>query len=1156
MGKLTYFIHSIALLLCLAIQIDATNFGIFYNTSGIFNDIVEFTCFFEGPEKVSLEWRWDADYAGISLYSVQPQIQENGIVKRVIRLKSDSAKAGPYRCTASTNATTSYANAIYNKDRDIQPVRPYVARAVQERTTLKIVTALSGSFKWFRRGKEVQTSSSINIQNNGKDIVFSSADAFNSGMYKCESSNAERNAWVNLVIQPCSAGTYSTSRGRCNGTCTCFNGGICDAANGKCICSPGFAGDNCEITCSAGYFGHNCDQRCPKGSCTSQVVCTRSPGGCTCVTGWKGNDCTDPCTAGTYGDHCKLTCDCPNGATCDIVNGACPKVPPKILVSESTSKLNIKEGEAALLRCFASGSPIPNITWSKQNRDITNSSSIYSWQTYHKLYVRVSYLYIPKTSLIDSSTYTCTASNNISNAQRYHMTLNVSSITVRPVTTATTITTASTNAITTQVTTKSSAPTEGTISSQWCPSTLVLGIRWDRTLIGKINSKPCPAGSTGTATWYCLSADYWSKSWPDLSQCKSARFTSLKNQANRPDSNSTLLAASLRLSTGFNQPVYGGDIVTAIEIYNRLLAKKRDEIRKTEKSSINNFLKDLIESSSSLIDPLHYNGWVGLKKAQRMALATNLMRVIDDIAFLWTNNTRNVAEANITIITKNIVVVSSKLRVNLPMSVTFPVTTNPASFASTLKVNLPLALATSGESQLAYAAYKQISNLLSEYIPGIDNKIRNNTSVAVDQKILGAIVSISTKPSLSLKFLNENPIIYIIKYTEATRDDAEKKCVYWDFSTSQAQGLWNNRGCSVVLFNSTHITCRCNHLTSFTVIETMRKNLIPQSLKEITIIGCSIATGAIVTALLILFSFRSQNTFMNHIRLNILFTLFVFELLCLFSIYQTKNKDVCLAMAVSINYFSLCTFFWIFISSFEIYRRTFHIMEKLKKRFCYIFAYAIPAITVVIAGFAASDNFGTDKFCWLRIGSGAFWLFVGEVLLLVVVSVIMCSRVMHEVSMRRRTEQENYAGSPRTIAQGSVISIILLIMTWTFAILYMREISTIMAVLYLILNSILGIFLFVFYTVVTGPMHNICSQFWQSQILGTSGTVKFASTKRMTSPNDTARTDDKATYVTRNTTENFHESKGPYASYTPNDDNVNKNTRYSKESGNNKITNL
>lgn len=81
----------------------------------------------------------------------------------------------------------------------------------------------------------------------------------------------------------------------------------------------------------------------------------------------------------------------------------------------------------ATLRCFASGSPIPNITWSKNNQNIVNSSSIYTWQAYHKLFVRVSYLRIPKASIIDTATYTCIANNGILNPNRHDITLNVSS---------------------------------------------------------------------------------------------------------------------------------------------------------------------------------------------------------------------------------------------------------------------------------------------------------------------------------------------------------------------------------------------------------------------------------------------------------------------------------------------------------------------------------------------------------------------------------------------------------------------------------------------------------------------------------------------------------------------------------------------------------
>ena len=46
--------------------------------------------------------------------------------------------------------------------------------------------------------------------------------------------------------------------------------------------------------------------------------------------------------------------------------------------------------------------------------------------------------------------------------------------------------------------------------------------------------------------------------------------------------------------------------------------------------------------------------------------------------------------------------------------------------------------------------------------------------------------------------------------------------------------------------------------------------------------------------------------------------------------------------------------------------------------------------------------------------------------------------------------------------------------------------------------------------------------------MGTSGTIKCASTRRTTSSRDVASTDDKATYAEINITETFHDVKRPY----------------------------
>lgn len=69
----------------------------------------------------------------------------------------------------------------------------------------------------------------------------------------------------------------------CSFECSCENGATCDAANGKCICAPGFTvgyllmdtvmhlsikGPQCEESCGKGTWGKNCESKC---ECLNQV---------------------------------------------------------------------------------------------------------------------------------------------------------------------------------------------------------------------------------------------------------------------------------------------------------------------------------------------------------------------------------------------------------------------------------------------------------------------------------------------------------------------------------------------------------------------------------------------------------------------------------------------------------------------------------------------------------------------------------------------------------------------------------------------------------------------------------------------------------------------------------------------------------------------
>ena len=54
-------------------------------------------------------------------------------------------------------------------------------------------------------------------------------------------------ALLRLIVRGCEKGKWGYPA--CEQICKCINGGACDEDTGKCICPPGFKGEQCELGC-------------------------------------------------------------------------------------------------------------------------------------------------------------------------------------------------------------------------------------------------------------------------------------------------------------------------------------------------------------------------------------------------------------------------------------------------------------------------------------------------------------------------------------------------------------------------------------------------------------------------------------------------------------------------------------------------------------------------------------------------------------------------------------------------------------------------------------------------------------------------------------------------------------------------------------------
>ena len=114
----------------------------------------------------------------------------------------------------------------------------------------------------------------------------------------------------------------------CDLKCDCKNNSSCDAETGKCTCSRGWIGDNCDQECPSGFYGYNCSEKCVQNiTHITSGTCDHVTGNFTCRPGYTGYTCRYPCESQTYGQDCRHRCQCKYGGKCHYITGECQCLP-------------------------------------------------------------------------------------------------------------------------------------------------------------------------------------------------------------------------------------------------------------------------------------------------------------------------------------------------------------------------------------------------------------------------------------------------------------------------------------------------------------------------------------------------------------------------------------------------------------------------------------------------------------------------------------------------------------------------------------------------------------------------------------------------------------------------------------------------------------
>ncbi|CAG9536505.1 unnamed protein product [Cercopithifilaria johnstoni] len=596
-------------------------------------------------------------------------------------------------------------------------------------------------------------------------------------------------------------------------------------------------------------------------------------------------------------------------------------------------------------------------------------------------------------------------------------------------------------------------------------------IDWPQTEFGMIARVPCPIGSTGYAEWVCRLDGNWESDGPDLSRCVSTWSKGLLMDAEEADNPLDRLEFLNEIQQRTRrESLIGGDLIALSRAIKLLIPITIDD------NDADKFVELVVESVNNMVKESQTLAWKDLKGVKRRMIADQLMGAVDQVSMtisgLITPDTPRI------IMKPNTDVELEISAVRIHDYVAFPSTSLYRTTDDT--VNIPheaLTLRNNAidEAKILYVAYSSIGkHLQPEPRQGADG-------IMIPRQIASKIVSLSViNRDSKIETIDHLRKPVIITFSMEDRVNlSTPQCVWWNHTRLQ----WSSYGCIVSLHNTTHTVCHCNHLTYFAVLMdvhyqklTIGHNI---ALTFITYAGCTISILCLLLSLFAFQCFGTSGCDRIFIHKNLCFSLLIAEAVFLGGIWQTKNSLCCSIIAGILHYFFLAAFSWMLLEGFELYYMLIEVFQSKdsKRSYILLFGYGFPLSVVAVSMWFDRFSYGTERYCWLRSDNYFILAFIGPVAIillcntvfLVMTLFIVCSH--SSIGYTPCKQDRDALKNVRNWLKGSIALVTILGLTWTFGLLWIDEQSIIMAYAFTVMNSLQGLFIFLFHVAFNDRLH-------------------------------------------------------------------------------------
>ncbi|XP_048062908.1 adhesion G protein-coupled receptor E3-like [Megalobrama amblycephala] len=380
---------------------------------------------------------------------------------------------------------------------------------------------------------------------------------------------------------------------------------------------------------------------------------------------------------------------------------------------------------------------------------------------------------------------------------------------------------------------------------------------------------------------------------------------------------------------------------------------------------------------------------------------------------------------------------------------------------------------------VAFMSYNTIENLLK---PDFFNT-SNDTIKTMMSTVISATLPKTTNTKLT------KPVNFTLKHIREFDPSGSLSCVYWNISE------WIVDGCSVLETNSSYTVCSCVHLSTFALImQTSRPSESDPQLDLLNLVFVSVGLVFFSLALLTFVLCQWSPGVNNVARINICISLLLAHLLFLltqqFLNLIRRHQVSCAVISGLLHFLFLSGFVWMFIEAVLLFicvKNLSQISSKkrevLSSGFLCVIGYTVALVVVAVSVGLVPEGYGSEH-CWIKMDKGFIWSFLGPVCVILALNMILfiCITISLNSTLKNLNVEVSQMKQTKIMTFKTLAQFVVLGCSWILG--FFTNGSKELEILFLILNSQQGTFIFLVYCVLNKEVRQQYRKFFRCLCCG------------------------------------------------------------------------